>query len=103
MSSEGTSYKGSEGDLLKNVAIDSQKMIRKLLKSLPRQERSLYRTIVKLDTEVKQLTYRIHDLGEKCKRMERKYVNMFRMNNPDLRHFRCEQIKNYTDLLVKES
>ena len=102
-SSDFSNYNDSDRDDLQNVAHDSQMLIRKFLKSLSRQERSLLKNIVKLDSEVKQMQYRIHDLDEKIKRMERKYVSMFRANNPDLRHFRSEQIKNYTDLLVKES
>ena len=30
-------------------------------------------------------------------------MNAFRVRNPDLRHFKSEQIKDYTDLLIKES
>ena len=35
--------------------------------------------------------------------MKRKYVNAFRARNPDLRHFKVEQIKDYTDELLRES
>ena len=35
--------------------------------------------------------------------MRDKYIAVFRARNPDLRHFKLEQIKDYTDLLIKES
>ena len=30
-------------------------------------------------------------------------MNAFRNRNPDLRHFKAEQIRDFTDMLVKES
>ena len=36
-------------------------------------------------------------------KLREKYINVFRSRNPDLRHFKFEQIKDYTDLLLKES
>ena len=38
----------------------------------------------------------------KIDKMRDKYVSVFRGNNPDLRHFKFDQIKDYTDLLIKE-
>ena len=44
-----------------------------------------------------------NELLEKIDKLRKKYVNAFRQKNPDLRHFKVEQIKDYTDLLIKES
>ena len=36
-------------------------------------------------------------------KLREKYVSVFRSRNPDLRHFKIDQIKDYTDLLIKEA
>lgn len=45
----------------------------------------------------------MQDFAEKIDKLKRKYVNAFRVRNQDLRHFKTEQIKDYTDMLLKES
>jgi len=45
----------------------------------------------------------LQDFAEKIDKLKRKYVNAFRVRNQDLRHFKTEQIKDYTDMLLKES
>ncbi len=42
-------------------------------------------------------------MSEKIEKLKRKYVSAFRVRNQDLRHFKTEQIKDYTDMLLKES
>ena len=59
--------------------------------------------VIKLDNGLKNDTSKINELSEKIEKLKRKYVSVFRVRNPDLRHFKTEQIKDYTDLLVKES
>jgi len=46
---------------------------------------------------------RIRDEYIRIDRLRDKYVNVFRSRNPDLRHLKYEQIKVYTDLLIKEA
>ena len=83
--------------------MDNQQMMSNYFRSLSSKERSLMRDIMRLDNMVKQDTNKMHELAEKIEKLKRKYVNAFRVRNPDLRHFKAEQIKDYTDLLVKES
>jgi len=46
---------------------------------------------------------RIHDEYIRVDRLREKYIKVFRSRNPDLRHLKYEQIKVYTDLLIKEA
>lgn len=72
-------------------------------KSLKAEERSIVKGILKTDEEVKRDSYKINDLQIRIERLSRKYVSAFRVRNPDLSHFKVDQIKDYTDLLIKES
>ena len=40
---------------------------------------------------------------QKIDKLKKKYVSAFRVRNQDLQHFKAEQIKDYTDMLLKES
>jgi len=78
-------------------------MMTNYFKSLSSKERSLMRNIIKLDSKLKKDSYKIHKLLDKIDKLRHKYVQAFRVRNPDLRHFKVEQIKDYTDLLITES
>ena len=60
-------------------------------------------SVLRLERTIKTDELKRQETNEKINKMQRKYVNTFRLRNPDLRHLKIEQIKNYTDLLVKES
>ena len=45
----------------------------------------------------------MQDLSDKIEKLQKKYVQVFRLRNPDLLHFKTDMIKDYTDLLIKES
>jgi len=60
-------------------------------------------SILKADNRVKLNINKLHELAEKIEKLKRKYVNAFRVRNSELRHFKTEQIKDYTDMLIKES
>lgn len=72
-------------------------------KNLPSEEKSFIKTILRLDEDVRRDTYKLNDLIDKTERMKRKYVSAFRVRNPDLSHFKVDQIKDFTDQLMKES
>ena len=59
--------------------------------------------IMKADDKIKQNNNKLQEFTEKIDKLKRKYVNAFRVRNQDLRHFKTEQIKDYTDILLKES
>mmetsp|Transcript_12940 Transcript_12940/g.17427 ORF Transcript_12940/g.17427 Transcript_12940/m.17427 type:complete len:164 (+) Transcript_12940:1252-1743(+) len=40
---------------------------------------------------------------ERIERLTKKYVKTFRSNNPDLRHLKAQNIKDYSDILERES
>ena len=58
---------------------------------------------MKNDRYLKTGAQKINEMSGKIEKLQRKYVNTFRVANPDLRHFKIEQIKDYTDLLIMES
>jgi len=60
-------------------------------------------TILKIDCEVKQSMNKLQGMYQKIDKLKKKYVSAFRVRNQDLRHFKAEQIKDYTDMLLKES
>ena len=68
-----------------------------------KKERLLMSAILKLDNRVKMSMSKLQEQAEKIEKLKRKYVNAFRVRNSDLRHFKTEQIKDYTDMLIKES
>lgn len=61
------------------------------------------KSILKKDKALKHGAVKINEMAGKIEKLQRKYVNTFRVANPDLRHFKIEQIKDYTDLLIMES
>lgn len=70
---------------------------------LSKKERTLMMRIMKTDDKIKTNHSKLQDFAEKIDKLKRKYVNAFRVRNQDLRHFKTEQIKDYTDMLLKES
>ena len=65
--------------------------------------KKLIQSIIRLDSQLKQQIERIKVEQIKINRLKEKYVKEFRSRNPDIRHFNIDQIKDYTDLLIKES
>lgn len=59
-------------------------------KKLPSHERSLAKSIVRLDNEIRVLSGRIQTEHQKIDKMRDKYIAVFRARNPDLRHFKLE-------------
>lgn len=46
---------------------------------------------------------KLQGMYQKIDKLKKKYVSAFRVRNQDLQHFKAEQIKDYTDMLLKES
>lgn len=84
-------------------AMDTNQLMTKYYQGLSSSERALMRSIMRLDNSVKQLEQKISEYSDKIEKLKHKYVNSFRNRNPDLRHFKAEQIRDFTDMLVKES
>ena len=63
----------------------------------------MIKNIINLDNKLRKLGLKLREELLNIERLREKYVNAFRSRNPDLRHFNIEQIKDYTDLLIKES
>ena len=78
-------------------------MLNNYFASLHKIDRKMVKKIIKYDSQMNKDLQKINDLLEKIDKLRKKYVNAFRQKNPDLRHFKVEQIKDYTDLLIKES
>ena len=63
----------------------------------------LIKGIINIDSKVRGLVNKIREEQIRMNKLREKYVSVFRTRNPDLRHFKIEQIKDYTDLLIKEA
>ena len=72
-------------------------------RSLPSEKKIFMKGIISLDCKIRQSSARIRDEQVRIDRLREKYVNVFRSRNADLRHLKYEQIKIYTDLLIKEA
>ena len=46
--------------------------------------------VIRLDNSLKNDANKIGELSEKIEKLKRKYVSVFRLRNPDLRHFKTE-------------
>ena len=58
---------------------------------------------MKLEHELNSAVRKEMETQEKIERLSKKYVKTFRQNNPDLRHMKAQQIRDYSDLLETES
>ena len=56
---------------------------------------------MKLERSIKYDLLKINETSPKIEKLERNYVNVFRIKNPELRHMRREEIIGYNDLLCK--
>ena len=62
----------------------------KAFQKLSKREKYLMMSIMNADENVKKKNSKLQDLAEKIDKLKRKYVNAFRVRNPDLRHFKTE-------------
>mgnify|MGYP006922976942 CR=1 FL=1 len=85
------------------TVMDQGRTMTTYYKSLTSIERGLVKNIIILDSCIKQNILKIKAQQLKIDRLRDKYLTTFRSRNPDLRHLTVEQIKDYTDLLIKES
>mmetsp|Transcript_6715 Transcript_6715/g.9182 ORF Transcript_6715/g.9182 Transcript_6715/m.9182 type:complete len:95 (-) Transcript_6715:987-1271(-) len=72
-------------------------------KNLSSERKAVIKSIINLDCKARQLVAKIREEQIRMNKLREKYVSVFRGRNPDLRHFKIDQIKDYTDLLIKEA
>ena len=101
--SERSSSDEVDDEDLKNLGFEERFMLLNYFRSLPAQEKSIVTQITNLSNDVNMASRKQIEYLEKVDKLSKKYISTFRQKNPDLRHFRVQQIKDYTDLLVKES
>ena len=64
-------------------------MLTNYVNSLRDNERRMVRSITRLDREIGLFGRKLVDTAQKITRLVQKYVSVFRMRNPDLRHFKA--------------
>jgi len=102
--SNSSSFESNESEMGNMITVmDQGRTMTTYYKSLTSIERGLVKNIIILDSCIKQNILKIKAQQLKIDRLRDKYLTTFRSRNPDLRHLTVEQIKDYTDLLIKES
>lgn len=80
----------SSDDALPGLAIETKFLIVNYLKTLPTAQRRLVRQITKLESDITSAIRKQQEILEKLDRLTKKYVSVFRMRNPELRHFKAQ-------------
>jgi len=75
---------------LPGLAIETKFLIVNYLKTLPTAQRRLVRQITKLESDITSAIRKQQEILEKLDRLTKKYVSVFRMRNPELRHFKAQ-------------
>lgn len=75
-------------DLFLNM--DEGETMTNYFKALPAVERSLIKNILSLDSNLKQISFKICNQQIKIEKLKEKYLYTFRARNPDLRHLTVE-------------